>query len=148
MVQNLFLFFSRHSWILQSISANNWGSHWSRHPVAIPRDGLGTLIGSSPGLCSTTKQKSEDYIKENRRVDNRIGGKSTDGKATKPTQETLVLSQCYPLPSNHSPSACRDFMGHPQHPTWARSLKPRSAHVRGSVGMRACSPALQLSGAS
>jgi len=62
-------------------------------------------------LCSITKQKGGDYIKENTMVNNKIEGKSTGGKATKPIQETLMLSWSSPLPSNHSPSACRGFWG-------------------------------------
>ena len=58
-------------------------------------------------------------------VNNKIEGKSTGGKATKPIQETLMLSWSSPLPSNHSPSACRGFWGtlstlHGQaDPSWA-----------------------------
>lgn len=131
-----FCFFSRHSWILQRISADNWGSHGSRHlgilPVCDPSGRAGYVYRPQPWaqwLCSTTKQKGADYITENRRVNIKTEGKSKDSKVAKPTQDTLVLSQCCPPPSSHSPSACRVFMGHPQHPTWTSSPKPCSAHV-------------------
>lgn len=102
------VFFSKHSWILQQISANNWGSHRSKQLGIFPMCDLSGWTGyvqqQQPWalqLCSTEKEKGKDYIKENAMVNNTLGGKSTDSK------EKLILPPCHPLPSSHSPSACR-----------------------------------------
>lgn len=50
-------------------------------------------------------------------VNNREEGKSRDSKATKPTQEELLLSQCFlSFVWQSQPLCLQDAMGHPQHP--------------------------------
>lgn len=150
--------FQKHSWVLWRISAN-WRSHRSRHlglfPVHSPSGQAGyTHLQQlwAWWLHRPTKQKGEDYIKENTTVNNRAEGKSTNSKATKPTQEELLLSQCCPL-AIPAPllAGCRGASSaspSPGLPMRGSVCAHRHSVPAGMKSMRECSPDLQLSRAS